>query len=59
MLEMCECKCLLIFSGVLMMLCIDLNDNVERLMLASYMTCLLGSNTCYILIYTECVFIYS
>ena len=35
MLEMCECKCLLIFSGVLMMLCIDLNDNVERLMLAS------------------------
>ena len=44
---------LLTCSDMFMMLSIDLIDNVEKLMLTSEMVCLLGSNTCHILIYTE------
>ena len=44
---------LLTCSDMFMMLSIDLIDNVEKLMLTSEMICLLGSNACHILIYTE------
>ena len=44
---------LLTCPDMFMMLSIDLIDNVEKLMLTSEMICLLGSNACHILIYTE------
>ena len=40
-------------SDMFMILSIYLIDNVEKLILTSEMICLLGSNACHILIYTE------